>query len=85
MNFFPQLSGLLQIMNERAARRMNWMPSRDASAKLTPREREAFNLITRGQTNKHAARALGCTERTMKAHRHRVLELEVISLAELVC
>jgi hypothetical protein len=38
-------------------------------ATLTPREREVFELIVRGQTNKHAARSLGCSERTIKAHR----------------
>jgi FixJ family two-component response regulator len=54
-------------------------------ARLTPREREVFDLVTRGQTNKQAARTLGCTERTVKAHRQRVMEkVEVQSLAELV-
>jgi FixJ family two-component response regulator len=54
-------------------------------AALTPREREVFDLVVRGQTNKHAARSLGCTERTIKAHRQRVMEkMEVGSLAELV-
>jgi RNA polymerase sigma factor (sigma-70 family) len=54
-------------------------------ATLTPREREVFVLVIRGDTNKHVARALGCTERTIKAHRHRVMEkLQVQSLAELV-
>ena len=39
----------------------------------------------RGDTNKHAARSLGCTERTIKAHRHMVMEkMQVQSLAELV-
>jgi FixJ family two-component response regulator len=52
---------------------------------LTPREREVFDLIVRGQTNKHAARSLGCTERTIKAHRQRVMEkMQVQSLVELV-
>ena len=52
---------------------------------LTPREREVFELVVRGKTNKHAARALGCTERTIKAHRHRVMEkMQVRSLPELV-
>jgi FixJ family two-component response regulator len=52
---------------------------------LTPREREVFEAIVRGHTNKHVARALGCTERTIKAHRHRVMEkMQVQSLAELV-
>ncbi|KRQ90372.1 response regulator transcription factor [Bradyrhizobium valentinum] len=54
-------------------------------AKLTPREREVFELVIRGKTNKQVANALGATERTIKAHRHRVMEkLQVQSLAELV-
>ena len=54
-------------------------------ATLTPREREVFALIVRGNTNKHIARALGATERTIKAHRHEVMEkMQVQSLAELV-
>ena len=54
-------------------------------AKLTPRERQVFELIIRGQTNKHVARALGSTPRTIKAHRQRVMEkMQVQSLAELV-
>jgi len=54
-------------------------------AALTPRERQVFELIVRGNTNKHIARAIGGTERTIKAHRHRVMEkMQVRSLAELV-
>jgi FixJ family two-component response regulator len=47
---------------------------RSLIATLTPREREVFELVVRGQTNKHAARSLGCAERTIKAHRQRVME-----------
>jgi FixJ family two-component response regulator len=36
-------------------------------ATLTPRERQVFDLVIRGKQNKHAARALGCTERTIKS------------------
>ena len=57
--------------------------------RLTPREREVFELVIRGNINKQVARALGCTERTIKAHRHRVMEKmqgrslpELVSLAE---
>ena len=58
---------------------------RSRVATLTPREREVFELIIRGKQNKLIANALGCTERTIKAHRHRVMEkLQVRSLAELV-
>jgi RNA polymerase sigma factor (sigma-70 family) len=54
-------------------------------AALTPREHEVFELVIRGKTNKQVANALGATERTIKAHRHRVMEkMQVQSLAELV-
>jgi len=54
-------------------------------AALTPREHEVFELVVRGKTNKEAAKALGATERTIEAHRHRVMEkMQVQSLAELV-
>ena len=54
-------------------------------ATLTPREREVFELIVRGNTNKQVGNVLGATERTIKAHRHRVMEkMQVQSLAELV-
>ena len=52
---------------------------------LTPREKQVFELVIRGNTNKQVARALGGTERTIKAHRQRVMEkMQVRSLAELV-
>ncbi len=54
-------------------------------AALTPREREVFELVIRGKTNKQVANVLGATERTIKAHRHRVMEkMQVQSIAELV-
>ena len=53
--------------------------------KLTPRERQVFEVTVLGNTNKQMASALGCTERTIKAHRHRVMEkMQVRTLAELV-
>jgi FixJ family two-component response regulator len=58
---------------------------RSRVATLTPREREVFELIIRGNTNKQIARALGGAERTIKAHRQRVMEkMQAQSLAELV-
>ena len=54
-------------------------------ATLTPRQRKVFELIVRGNTNKAVARALGGTERTIKAHRHTVMEkMQARSVAELV-
>jgi RNA polymerase sigma factor (sigma-70 family) len=58
---------------------------RSRIAKLTPRERQVFELVVRGKQNKQIARALGSTERTIKAHRQRVMEkMQVRSLVELV-
>jgi FixJ family two-component response regulator len=53
--------------------------------KLTPRETEVFDFVIRGKQNKQIANALGTTVRTIKAHRHRVMEkMQVQSVAELV-
>ena len=58
---------------------------RERFAKLTPRERQVFDLLVRGSQNKQSARVLGCTERTVKAHRHQVMaKMQVRTLAELV-
>jgi FixJ family two-component response regulator len=53
--------------------------------KLTPRERQVFECVVRGKINKQIAQQLGAAERTIKAHRLRVMEkMKVQSLAELV-
>ena len=58
---------------------------RDLLATLTPRERQVFERVVQGKINKQIAQQLGATERTIKAHRHRVMEkMQVQSLAELV-
>jgi len=71
---------------ESARRQRNELNSfRGLVATLTPRERQVFNLIVRGKINKQIAHELGTTERTVKAHRHQVMEkMQVHSLAELV-
>jgi FixJ family two-component response regulator len=52
---------------------------------LTPREHQVFELVVQGKINKQIAQLLGATERTIKAHRHKVMEkMDVQSLAELV-
>src|SRR6266545_648900 len=54
-------------------------------AKLTPREREVFDLVVAGRLNKQIAAELGMAERTVKAHRGQVMaKMQVTSLAELV-
>jgi FixJ family two-component response regulator len=52
-------------------------------ATLTPREHEVFNLVVRGKLNKQIAYDLGTAERTVKAHRHCIMQkLQVRSVAE---
>ncbi len=89
----PVSSDLLLQAIERAVARHKMSRDRKAMldmgrvqiARLTPREKEVFVLIVRGQTNKHVARSLGCAERTIKAHRQQVMEkMQVRTLAELV-
>jgi FixJ family two-component response regulator len=58
---------------------------RELLASLTPRERQVFDLVVQGKINKQIAHQLGTTERTIKAHRQRVMEkMKVQTLAELV-
>lgn len=58
---------------------------RSLIATLTPREAEVFALMVRGKLNKQIAHLLGTSERTVKAHRHMVMEkLRVQSFAEAV-
>jgi len=52
---------------------------------LTPREFEVMQLVTTGMLNKQIAGELGTAEKTVKVHRHRVMEkLGITSVAELV-
>ena len=54
-------------------------------SKLTPREIQVFDLVVRGKRNKQVAYDLNTSDRTIKAHRHRIMEkLGVTSLAEMV-
>ena len=52
---------------------------------LTPREYEVFSLLVTGMANKEVAYELGTSERTVKAHRARVMEkMSARSFADLV-
>ncbi|MBY5326693.1 response regulator transcription factor [Rhizobium leguminosarum] len=58
---------------------------RASVASLSPREAEVFRFVIRGHLNKQIAYALGISERTVKVHRHQVMEkLGVRSAAEAV-
>jgi FixJ family two-component response regulator len=54
-------------------------------SRLSPREREVMERVARGLANKVIASDLGITEKTVKVHRHRVMEKTgTRSVAELV-
>jgi FixJ family two-component response regulator len=53
--------------------------------RLTPREREVYDLLVQGIRSREIAETLGITERTLECHRQRVIhKMEVNSIAELV-
>jgi FixJ family two-component response regulator len=58
---------------------------RNRLALLTPREGEVLGQIASGKTNKQIGIVLGCTERTVKAHRQKVMEkMQLQTVADLV-
>jgi RNA polymerase sigma factor (sigma-70 family) len=82
---FEAIERALERYRERRDRRARSDALQALVAALTPREREVFSLIIRGKLNKQIAFDLGTSERTVKAHRHAVMEkLKVQSLAEAV-
>jgi len=53
--------------------------------RLSPREREVMDLVVKGEPNKRIATELQISEKTVKVHRHRVMQkMEAGSLADLV-
>lgn len=66
-------------------RRLRHRELRTRYQSLTPREREVMSLVISGKLNKQIAGELGTVERTVKAHRAKVMEkMQVISVADLV-
>jgi FixJ family two-component response regulator len=58
---------------------------RELLSTLTPRQRQVFELIIQGKTNKQAARELGGSARTIKAHRQAIMgKMKIQTLAQLV-
>lgn len=70
---------------EAQSERRNVRAWRERWESLSPREREVFERVTVGQPNKQIAGEIEAAERTVKAHRARVMEkMGAASLAELV-
>jgi len=77
----------LAIENDRVAHRerLELAALRTRHARLTPREREVMASVVTGLLNKQVAAELGASEKTIKAHRARVMQkMEAGSLADLV-
>lgn len=67
------------------ARRTRLQSAQRRYDQLTPREREVFAHLISGQLNKQVAFDLGTAERTIKAHRHSIMEkLGATSMVDLV-
>ncbi|MGB7952273.1 MAG: response regulator transcription factor [Candidatus Binatia bacterium] len=67
------------------AQRSSIRALRDRFDQMTPREREVLVYVISGKLNKQIAFDLGASERTIKAHRARIMEkLNAQSVAELV-
>src|SRR4051812_25893796 len=59
---------------ETRERHLRLSAMRAGVASLTHRESEVFALVVRGKLNKQIAYELGTSERTVKAHRHAVMQ-----------
>ena len=75
----------LQRFSVNLSERSRFAALRSSLEALTPRERQVFEGVVRGKMNKQIAFELGISERTIKAHRSKVMEKTgARSLAELV-
>ena len=84
-----ELLSAIKVAEERDRVRLQRTAERKAAGKLidklTPREKEVMELVVQGHLNKNIAALIGTTEKTVKAHRGRVMhKIGVRSVAELV-
>ena len=83
--FLAAVGTALERGRQEAARRSEHDEVAARWATLTPRERQVLALVVTGLLNKQVAARLGASEKTVKAHRARVMEkMGAHSLAELV-
>lgn len=67
------------------AARSEFLSLRSCYDALSPREREVLRHVVAGRLNKQIASAIGTSERTVKAHRAKVMEkMRASSVADLV-
>jgi FixJ family two-component response regulator len=84
-NLLPAIHRALVQYEKRRAEQDSLLALRARLSTLTNRENEVFALVVRGKLNKQIAHELGTSERTIKLHRHNLMEkLGVRSVAELV-
>jgi RNA polymerase sigma factor (sigma-70 family) len=79
------IHGALRHDQEARRRRAEIASIRQRFATLSQRERDVFQGVVQGRLNKQIADQLGISEKTVKFHRHNVMEkMQAGSLAELV-
>ena len=75
----------LDAASAQEQRRISRSEEEERLSRLTPRERQVCDLVTKGLLNKQIGSELGMTEKTVKVHRGQVMrKLEVHSVAALV-
>jgi len=82
---FQALDQAIRRQVAEASTRQNCNCIRSRLARLSLREREVLEQVLQGRLNKQIAYDLGIAEKTVKAHRGRVMEkMEAHTIAELV-
>ncbi|MCE5241477.1 response regulator [bacterium] len=75
----------LAVSRQRRRRARDAADIRARAARLSRRQRQVMHLVAQGLLNKQIGTALGITEKTVKVHRAKLMQLmQVNSVAELV-
>ncbi len=82
-----QLIGALQpVLKERTLEEEQLVAGENLVASLTPREREVWNLIAHGETNKRIAQILNISDQTAATHVRNILyKLAVENRGQAAC